>query len=101
MSKLDPAMFYPPELTPAQRIKTARREITLHTWSLKKMLETLAQEIKTAEKSPWPSQEHDRQIKEIYHAAVRHAQAVFRDLHQVRRAVSEHLDWDREDTTDE
>jgi len=46
--------FYPIDASPAERVRIARREISLHVSSLKGLLSGLTKELVRLEKSPWP-----------------------------------------------
>lgn len=85
-----------PEATPAERIRTARREIDWHFWLLKRHLASLRKQLKEAGKTPaadrkkWPASSLEAAIEETKGLAIQRGAAIFRELGEIRLAVAAH-----------
>lgn len=85
-----------PEATPAERIRTARREIDWHFWFLKRYLADLNRQLKEVEKMPaarrrsWPVSSLEKTIEEMKGLAIQRGAAIFRELGEIRLSVAAH-----------
>jgi deoxyribodipyrimidine photolyase len=85
-----------PDASPAERIRTAKREIEWHYWFLKRHLADLSRQLKEVGKVPaarrrsWPASSLEKAIEEMKGLAIQRSAAIFRELGEVRQAVAAH-----------